>query len=79
MTKPQVAHSIKDRESIKQNEDAKRMKARTLRVSALSLATAMSALGLSQVACAELTWAKRTVISKKAAINKTVAISQTMV
>lgn len=56
MTKPQVAHSIKDRESIKQNEDAKRMKARTLRVSALSLATAMSALGLSQVACAELTW-----------------------
>lgn len=56
MTKPQVAHSIKDRESIKQNEDVKRMKARTLRVSALSLATAVSALGLSQVACAELTW-----------------------
>lgn len=56
MTKPQVAHSIKDREFIKQNEDAKRLKARTLRVSALSLATAVSALGLSQVACAELTW-----------------------
>ena len=34
----------------------KRFNASTLRVSALSLATAMSALGLSQVACAELTW-----------------------
>ncbi len=34
----------------------KRVNASTLRMSALSLATAMSALGLSQVACAELTW-----------------------
>ncbi|MDN5566857.1 MAG: lytic transglycosylase domain-containing protein [Psychrobacter sp.] len=34
----------------------KRFNASTLRMSALSLATAMSALGLSQVACAELTW-----------------------
>ena len=33
-----------------------RLNASTLRFGALSLATAMSALGLSQVACADLTW-----------------------
>lgn len=35
---------------------SERLSAGSLRVGALSLATAMSALGLSQVACAELTW-----------------------
>ncbi|WP_435979113.1 transglycosylase SLT domain-containing protein [Psychrobacter sp. DM4] len=35
---------------------SRRLGARPLRLSVLSLATAMSALGLSQVACAELTW-----------------------
>ncbi len=35
---------------------SKRSNNSTLKISALSLATAMSALGLSQVACAELTW-----------------------
>ncbi len=60
MTKLRVAHgikdSLKDRESPNQYGCSKRIKTRTLRVSALSLATAVSALGLSQVACAELTW-----------------------
>lgn len=54
MTKLRVAHSIKDRESTDQKDGSKRLKASRLRVSALSLATAVSALGLSQVACAEL-------------------------
>ncbi|MEZ7501852.1 transglycosylase SLT domain-containing protein [Psychrobacter sp. Arc29] len=56
MTKLRVAHSIKDEESISQKHASKRITVGTLRLSALSVATAVSALGVSQVACAELTW-----------------------
>jgi len=56
MTKLRVAHSIKDEESTSQKQMSKRLTAGTLRMSALSVATAVSALGVSQVACAELTW-----------------------
>ncbi|MGO1375430.1 MAG: transglycosylase SLT domain-containing protein [Psychrobacter sp.] len=57
MTKLRVAHSTKDRELTSQKPTSKYFKAgRLRRVSVLSLATAASALGLSQVACAELTW-----------------------
>ncbi|MGP4846462.1 hypothetical protein ACTXGQ_20270, partial [Marinobacter sp. 1Y8] len=56
MTKLRVAHSIKDEESISQKHASKRITVDTLRLSALSVATAVSALGVSQVACAELTW-----------------------
>ena len=56
MTKLRVAHSIKDEESISQKHASKRITVGTLRMSALSVATAVSALGVSQVACAELTW-----------------------
>jgi len=56
MTKLRIAHSIKDDESISQKHASKRITAGTLRMSALSVATAVSALGVSQVACAELTW-----------------------
>ena len=56
MTKLRVAHSIKDEESVSQKRASKRIAAGTLRMSAFSVATAVSALGMSQVACAELTW-----------------------
>ena len=56
MTKLRVAHSIKDEGSTNQKHVSKRLTASTLRMSALSVATAVSALGISQVACAELTW-----------------------
>ena len=56
MTKLRVAYGIKDREITNQKDYSKRLNVSTLRFSALSLATAMSTLGLSQVACAELTW-----------------------
>ena len=56
MTKLRVAYGIKDREITHQKDRSKRLNVSTLRFSALSLATAMSTLGLSQVACAELTW-----------------------
>lgn len=56
MTKLRVAHSIKDEESTSQKQMSKRLTVGTLRMSALSVATAVSALGVSQVACAELTW-----------------------
>ncbi|MGO2278882.1 MULTISPECIES: transglycosylase SLT domain-containing protein [unclassified Psychrobacter] len=56
MTKLRVAHSIKDDESISQKHASKRITVGTLRMSALSVVTAVSALGVSQVACAELTW-----------------------
>jgi soluble lytic murein transglycosylase len=56
MTELRVAHSIKDRELASQKHGSERSRAGRLRVSALSLATAASALGLSQVACAELSW-----------------------
>ncbi len=56
MTKLRVAYGIKDREFTHQKDRSKRLNVSTLRFSALSLATAMSTLGLSQVACAELTW-----------------------
>ncbi|MGO2212630.1 transglycosylase SLT domain-containing protein [Psychrobacter alimentarius] len=56
MTKLRVAYGIKDREITNQKDCSKRLNVSTLRFSALSLATAMSTLGLSQVACAELTW-----------------------
>ncbi|WP_201509098.1 lytic transglycosylase domain-containing protein [Psychrobacter alimentarius] len=56
MTKLHVAYGIKDREFTHQKDRSKRLNVSTLRFSALSLATAMSTLGLSQVACAELTW-----------------------
>lgn len=56
MTKLRVAHGIKDRASINQTDLSKRLNVSTLRFSALSLATAVGTLGLSQAACAELTW-----------------------
>ena len=56
MTKLRVAHSIKDEESVSQKRASKWIAAGTLRMSAFSVATAVSALGMSQVACAELTW-----------------------
>ena len=56
MTKLRVAYGIKDREITNQKDCSKRLNVSTLRFSALSLATAMSTLGLSQMACAELTW-----------------------
>ena len=56
MTKLRVAHSIKDEESTSQKQMSKRFTVGMLRMSALSVATAVSALGVSQVACAELTW-----------------------
>lgn len=51
MTKHNVAHNLSNSDT-----RPKRFNAATLKMSALSLATAMSALGLSQVAHAELTW-----------------------
>ena len=51
MTKHNVAPNLSNSDTT-----PKRFNAATLKMSALSLATAMSALGLSQVACAELTW-----------------------
>ena len=56
MTKLHVAHSIEGRESPDQKKRPNRQHTSKLRVSALSLATAVGALGLSQAACAELTW-----------------------
>ncbi|MBE0405995.1 transglycosylase SLT domain-containing protein [Psychrobacter sp. AOP22-C1-22] len=56
MTKLRVAHSTKDRKAIHQNDGSKRFKENRLRISVLSLATAVGTLGLSQVACADLTW-----------------------
>lgn len=68
MTKSRVARSMRQKDNIKygdgmkeqassnQYDDSNRMRARTLRVSALSLATAVGTLGMSQVACADLTW-----------------------
>lgn len=56
MTKLRVAHRIKDRESTDQNDHSRHRNVGKLRISALSFATAVSALGLSQAACAELTW-----------------------
>ena len=59
MTKLRIAYNSKEQTNIKHNQSlklSKHVNNRKLRVSAISLATAMSALGLSQVACAELTW-----------------------
>ncbi|MBH0006362.1 lytic transglycosylase domain-containing protein [Psychrobacter sp. SWN149] len=56
MTKLRVTRNIKDEASISQKHASKRITVGTLRMSALSVATAVSALGISQVACAELTW-----------------------
>lgn len=56
MTKLRVAHGIKDKKPANSNSYIKRGKIRPLRVNALSLAMIVSALGLSQAACAELTW-----------------------
>ncbi|WP_252962826.1 lytic transglycosylase domain-containing protein [Psychrobacter sp. PSP] len=56
MTKLRVAHSIKDEEFTSQKQTSKRLTVGSLWISALSVATAISALGMSQVACAELTW-----------------------
>ena len=56
MTKLRVTRNIKDEASTNQNQSPERSRAGTLRMSALSIATAVSALGISQVACAELTW-----------------------
>ncbi len=79
MTKLRVAHGIKDRKSPNQNDRSKRIKTRTLRVSALSLATAVSALGLSQVACAELTWGEdESLPARGSAIHKTMVLNQTV-
>ena len=55
MTKLRVANSINDEASTHQKHTSK-LTVATLRLSALSVATAVSALGMSQVACAELTW-----------------------
>jgi soluble lytic murein transglycosylase len=51
MTKQHAAHNLSNNNAI-----PKRFNIGKLKISALSLATAMSMLGLSQVACAELTW-----------------------
>ncbi|MBF2720238.1 lytic transglycosylase domain-containing protein [Psychrobacter sp. NG254] len=56
MTKLRVTRNIKDEASISQKHASKRITVGKLRMSALSVATAVSALGISQVACAELTW-----------------------
>ncbi len=57
MTKLRVAHGVKDKATANPNlKTSKSVHNRALRVSALSLATAMGTLGLTQVACAELTW-----------------------
>ncbi|MEO1849337.1 MAG: lytic transglycosylase domain-containing protein, partial [Psychrobacter sp.] len=56
MTKLRVAHSIKNEEFTSQKQTSKRLTVGSLWISALSVATAISALGMSQVACAELTW-----------------------
>ena len=55
MTKLRVANSINDEASTHQKHTSK-LTVATLRLSALSVATAVSALGMTQVACAELTW-----------------------
>ena len=56
MTKLRVTRNIKDEASANQTYSSERSRASKLRMSALSLATAVSALGISQVACAELKW-----------------------
>ena len=59
MTKLRVTHNSKEKTTTKHTLNLqllKSVKNSKLRVSALSLATAMGALGVSQVACAELTW-----------------------
>ena len=56
MTKPQVAQGIKDKNAKRQNITPDRLKKTALKTSVLGLATAMGVMGLSQVACAELTW-----------------------
>lgn len=59
MTKLRVAHHSTAPIKTKPYSSSKRLKRVNItrwRVSALSVATAMGALGLSQVACAELTW-----------------------
>ena len=55
MTKPQVAPDMFDKHS-RQDDMQKNSKKMTLKRSALSVATAVAALGVSQMACAELTW-----------------------
>ena len=55
MTKPQVAPDMFDKHS-NQDNMYKKSKKMTLKRSALSIATAVAALGVSQMACAELTW-----------------------
>ena len=59
MTKLRVTHNSKEKTTTKHTLNLqllKSVKNSKLRVSALSLATAIGALGVSQVACAELTW-----------------------
>lgn len=55
MTKLRAAHSIKDRASVHREHRPSRLTTSTLRFGVF-MATALGALGLSQVACAELTW-----------------------
>ena len=57
MTKLRVAHGVQDKATPNPNlKNSNSVHNRTLRVSALSLATAIGTLGLTQAACAELTW-----------------------
>ncbi len=56
MTKPNLVRFINKARFSRLPAISKPLKVRPLRLSVMSLATAMSALGLSQVACADLTW-----------------------
>lgn len=54
MTK--LRNASQRKENLNDSENARSQHSRTLKTSVLSLATAISALGLSQAACAELSW-----------------------
>lgn len=56
MVKPHTAHNLGSNDTTVKRPKTTRSNAGKLKTSALSLAVAMSTLGLSQVACAELTW-----------------------
>lgn len=56
MTNVRVAHGVSRNEAARETDCSTLRTTSPLRLSALSLATAIGALGLSQVACAELTW-----------------------
>ncbi|MBO1530899.1 lytic transglycosylase domain-containing protein [Psychrobacter sp. F1192] len=56
MTKPNLVRLINKNKFIRSPKKSQSLNIRPLRLSVMSLATAVGALGLSQVACADLTW-----------------------